>query len=249
MVSRLKTHPESGVPGLLGSEASTAAEMRLLGGVADYRKRELPRYASLFEKLSEGQSPHTLFITCSDSRIQPSLITSTEPGELFLVRNVGNMVPPWRSQASVATGAAIEYAVGVLGVGEIVVCGHSRCGAIRALRAPEEIPAELSLLRAWAKETEAMAKVSELPRALPQDEVSRLNALRQLDHLATFPAVAQRLGQGKVRLHAWFFDVASGEVSMWSRAQESWEDIAPASIHREEHAEAREGEAGEVSAG
>jgi carbonic anhydrase len=210
---------------LVSDGKAVGGEQRLLGGVQAYRRNMLPRYAALYEKLSESQSPHTLFITCSDSRIQPALLTSTDPGELFLVRNVGNMVPPSRGDHAAATGAAIEYAVGVLGVSEVVVCGHSRCGAIKALRDPSHIPLELGTLRAWASTAESAAMVAALPSTLPADEIGRLNALRQLDNLHTYQFVSAAVAAGKVKLHVWFFHVGTGEIEAWNTEKSAWEPL------------------------
>lgn len=193
-----------------------SADARLIAGVERYRVTQRPRYADLFEKLASGQAPHTLFITCSDSRVNPNLITATEPGELFLVRNVGNLVAPATAPDASAVGAAIEYAVGVLHVSKIVVCGHSRCGAMGALLSETPLPEGLDHLRAWVEATEVRALLERLPRDLDVDDAARLNVLAQLDHVRTYPCVASRIASGELSLSAWFFDVAKGEVESWS---------------------------------
>jgi carbonic anhydrase len=200
--------------------SSADADRRLRTGVERYRSTVRPRYASLFEKLASGQSPHTLFIACSDSRLDPNLITSTDPGELFVVRDVGNLVPPADQEQASAVGGAIDFAVGVLGVAKIVVCGHSGCGAIKALLAQNALPAKLKSLEAWLEATQIRPILQKLPKSLGADEVAKLNVLAQLDHLRTYPIVAEKLEAGELSLAAWFFDVARGEVEQWSDADQ-----------------------------
>lgn len=204
------------------SAAPISALQRLVLGVERYRRDHLPRYRKLFARLAPKQSPHTLFLTCSDSRIEPALITSADPGELFIVRDVGNMVAPYREGTAPPDGAAIEYGVGVLGVSEIVVCAHSRCGAIRALRHPEEVPAALASVRAWLSEIDARTMCDALPKGVTDDETAKLNALLQMDHLKTYPLVRERLASGALRVHAWFYDVASGDIEAWDPEANAW---------------------------
>ena len=135
-------------------------------------------------------------------------------GELFIVRDIGNFVPDPEGARGAGMSAAIEYAVGVLGVQKIVVCGHSGCGAIQALLAGTPTGV-LPHLDAWMT-TMQSSSLRDLPRRLHPDEIARLNALRQLDHLARYPVVAARVREGKLTLAAWFFDVATGELEQWS---------------------------------
>src|SRR5262249_35464725 len=155
------------------------------------------RYTRLFEQLSHGQTPHTLFITCSDSRIDPCLITASKPGELFIVRGVGNLVPPATLTSPSAVAAAIDYAIGILGITQIVVCAHSGCGAIKALMSPASIAPNLPNLQAWVQATESPFR-GRVPRGLGPNVVARLNVLLQLDNLRTYPLVAERLGAGEL---------------------------------------------------
>ncbi|APR99721.1 bifunctional SulP family inorganic anion transporter/carbonic anhydrase [Pajaroellobacter abortibovis] len=193
-----------------------ASEMRLIRGVQRFHHEQHMHYAKLFEKLARGQAPHTLFITCSDSRIDPNLLTSSDPGELFLVRNVGNMIPPCCSRTASAEGAAIDFAVGILSVKNIVVCGHSTCGAIKSLFNNEVVPDALHSLKAWLKATEARELITRLPEGLDVDDVARLNVLSQMDHLRTYPIVQEREETGQLCLNAWFFNIATGQVEGWS---------------------------------
>jgi carbonic anhydrase len=224
-------HTEQDVATILAGLAPMSTRRRLAVGVDRYRRDHLPRYTSLFEKLAKQQAPHTLFITCSDSRIQPSLMTSTDPGELFLVRNVGNMVPPFSASDPPPAGAPVEYAVGVLGVKAIILCAHSRCGAIHALTHPHEVPDDLHSLKAWLDAMEARDMVEELPSSMPDDDVARLNALLQLDHLRSHPLVRERVEAGTLRLYAWFFDVATGEIEEWAPDEKRWRLLTADEIH------------------
>ncbi len=182
---------------------------RLWRGVRRFRHHAHARYDELFRSLAAGQSPHTLFITCSDSRIVPNLVTSTDPGELFLVRNVGNLVPGSDGDATPAEGAAIEYAIGVLGVSEIVVCGHSGCGAMKAVR--EGVPPELPQLARWLG---SAADTAALRRCESDDEAAKRNVLIQLERLRAHPALVAKLAADEVRLHGWFYDVGTGELQV-----------------------------------
>jgi carbonic anhydrase len=199
---------------------------RLSVGVASYRRTQRPRYEALFKRLATSQSPHTLFITCADSRIVPSLITSTDPGELFIMRNVGNMVPPFSKREMPASAAGVEYAVGVLGVSDVVVCGHSGCGAIAALRHPETVPAHLPSLRAWLNDDPSARKLCDhTPASVADDDVARMNTLLQLEHLRSYEIVHKREATGELRLRAWFFDIATGDIEMFDRHEKRWVHI------------------------
>lgn len=170
----------------------------------------------LFERLANGQNPDALFITCSDSRINPNLLTQTEPGELFILRNAGNIVPP-HGAANGGEGATIEYAVAALGVKDIIVCGHSHCGAMNALLHPEQL-ADLPTVAAWLKHAETTRRVVHdhyrhfegNGRLL--NVAIQVNVLVQLDHLRTHPAVYSALAQGKLKLHGWVYKIETGEV-------------------------------------
>lgn len=187
---------------------------QLVSGVVRFQREVYPTCREEFQRLRGGQSPHTLLITCSDSRIDPGLLTQTRPGEVFVCRNAGNLVPPFGPQGGESL-AAIEFAVTVLGISHIVVCGHSDCGAMKAAMAPESLD-QLPILGEWLHHCRAAtAAVTERSGALrPEllDQVTRENVLQQLQHLRTHPAVAARLATGAVELHAWVYDIAHGEV-------------------------------------
>lgn len=208
----------------LGSEAS--ADRRLRAGVERYRDTLRPRYSSLFEQLAGGQSPHTLFITCSDSRIQPNLITATEPGELFIVRDIGAIVPPEGAVRGSSVAAAIDYAVGVLHVRKIVVCGHSGCGAVSALTASAGVPRSLPNLEAWLAATRVRETLATLPGPADIDALARLVTLAQLDNIRSYEVVRAAEGRGELDIDSWFFDVGGGELEEWSKARGLWVPVA-----------------------
>ncbi len=185
---------------------------RLIEGLQRYQRDQLPRLRERFASLAaEGQKPGTLFIGCSDSRVLPNLLTDSGPGEIFMVRNVGNFVPPYEENSGFhGVSAAIEFAVVLLGVTDIVVCGHSDCGAIRALYQPAD---ELSPhIKKWLElGRPAMTSViADEREKLRQTE--RLSIIVQLERLLSFPVVRERVERGELTLHGWYFIIESGEV-------------------------------------
>ena len=201
---------------------------RLLEGLVRFREETFQGKRELFIRLSQGQSPGVLFITCSDSRIDPTLLTSSEPGDLFIIRNAGNLVPPYGSQFGGIT-ATIEYGVAVLNVSDIVICGHSDCGAMRALVEPQELD-NLPAVKHWLIHAESTRTVVKENFAhLSADEkfsaTIQENVLIQLDHLRTHPTVVSRLRRGTLNLHGWVYCLHSGEV--WVHDQEQGKFIAP----------------------
>lgn len=188
---------------------------RLIRGVAVFHRQVFPRLQALFRKLEKGQKPITLFITCSDSRVVPNLITQTNPGDLLVMRTAGNIVPRYASSPT-AEGATIEYAVKALGVRHIVVCGHSCCGAMQGLLSPESLES-MPIVAGWVKKADAarraVAKVA--PRATGGELMDRLveqNALLQLEHLRSHPSVDEAESGGRLTLHAWLYRFETGEV-------------------------------------
>lgn len=203
---------------------------RLVEGARAFERKLATRYRNLFVGLAERQTPHTLFLACSDSRVVPSLLTSTDPGELFVVRNVGNMIPLPDGDATPAETAALEFAVGVLGVRDIVVCGHLGCGAMRALR--EGIPSRFPALSLWLQ-CAGIDEVRRLKAARDVDEAAKLNVVLQLEHLKSHPIVQERFAAGALRLHGWFFDFRSGTLSEWSPEQQQFVPVGAAlDLHR-----------------
>lgn len=193
---------------------------RLMEGIHRFRSEAFGEYKELFHHLSvEGQKPHTLFITCSDSRVIAELITHSRPGDLFVVKNVGNIVPPAGVKGDTnSTAAAVELAVSVLGVEDIVVCGHSQCGAMHALLQPPPALASMPHLAEWLEIAAPVRDVIGKHYAHITDIEDRANAaaeenaLHALENLQSYPAVRERLAQGNLRLHAWFFKIATGQL-------------------------------------
>jgi carbonic anhydrase len=163
-----------------------------------------------FARLAEGQSPQVLFITCSDSRVVPALITGARPGELFELRTAGNIVPPYVSQLPTGEAATIEYAVEVLGVQDVVVCGHSHCGAVGALVRGDDLEA-VPAVRDW------LAHAADQPAAADPDDPTVMRAvqnhvLAQILRLRSYPCVEKRLADGRLRVHGWYYEVHTGAV-------------------------------------
>lgn len=193
---------------------------KLVNGIVRFRRERRPAMKERFAELALGQSPDTLLVCCSDSRVAPNVFASTDPGDLFVVRNVGNIVPnseSSRTPAAAGTAAAIEFAVARLGVSDIIVCGHSDCGAMRALAAGAsgEGPLARWLLAAGDTFKALDARPELAPERPRHDRLAQAHALVQLEHLKTHPPVAQALEAGKLRLHAWWFDLALADVHAW----------------------------------
>ncbi|MFK8905985.1 carbonic anhydrase [Streptomyces sp. YS-3] len=163
-----------------------------------------------FAHLAEGQSPQVLFITCADSRVVPALITGARPGELFELRTAGNIVPPYASEHPTSEAATIEYAVEVLGVDDIVVCGHSHCGAIGALVRGDDLDA-VPAVRDWLTNAVDQPKCSDSADPTVAEAVQN-HVLAQLLRLRSYPCVAKRLDAGELRLHGWYYEVHTGIV-------------------------------------
>ncbi len=187
----------------------------LVDGIRYFQQEVLPAKLGLFQRLAEGQQPVALFITCSDSRINPNLITQTEPGELFILRNAGNIVPA-HGAANGGEGATIEFAVVVLGISDIIVCGHSHCGAMKGLLHPESLK-QMPTVAAWLSHTQATRRVAGQKYAdLPPDALLNVtiqeNVLVQLENLRTHPAVAAALASDHLKLHGWVYKIETGQV-------------------------------------
>jgi len=204
---------------------------KLLAGIREFHKQVRPVYRERFAHLALGQSPDCLFIACSDSRVVPNLFASTDPGDLFVLRNVGNIVPPCShchaqapaaAASDTAAGAAVEFATVALEVRDIVVCGHSSCGAMRAAMDGPPPPGTPHLDH-WLAHTrpslERLAReVALCPERPAADRPSQAHVLQQIDHLRAYPAVAERIAAGRLALHAWWFDLADAEVLVYDAA-------------------------------
>ncbi|RDV25106.1 carbonic anhydrase [Alteromonas aestuariivivens] len=196
----------------------------VISGVAKFQEEVFPGKKATFAKLANGQSPEVLFITCADSRIDPNLVTQTGPGDLFICRNAGNIVPPHSNQTGGMT-ASIEFAVAALGVSHIVVCGHTDCGAMKGALNPQGLDA-LPHVKEWLGHCRVATEVvkercGELNHS-HLDEVTRENVVQQLQHLRTHPAVAAKIATGQVKLHGWVYDIEKGEILCFDEASQSF---------------------------
>ncbi|MFE1109286.1 carbonic anhydrase [Streptomyces rochei] len=180
----------------------------LTEGVTRFQRDVFPAKAELFAHLATHHTPHTLFIGCSDARVVPELITGTEPGDLFVIRTAGNLVPAYTPEADGIT-ASIEYAVTALGVKDIVVCGHSACGAMTALAEDHDLSGAPAVAT-WLRHADASVARTVAGGDVPA--LVRQNVLAQLANLATHPAVAKASAQGKVTVRGWVFDIPTGRV-------------------------------------
>ncbi|MGE0709650.1 MAG: carbonic anhydrase [Planctomycetota bacterium] len=207
---------------------------KLVEGVHKFQNEVFGSHREVFERLIAAQKPEALFITCSDSRVVSNLITQTEPGTLFELQNAGNIVPAYGADGSGGTAATVEYAVAVLGVEHIVVCGHSLCGAMGALLDPDSLK-DVPAVAAWLRNAETTRRiVTENYKHLAHDK-HRLhmaaveeNVLVQLESLRTHPSVAAALARGDLRLHAWVYKIETGEVFCYDAEQGQYVPLAEA---------------------
>ena len=188
---------------------------KLIQGIHQFQGKSFLPLQGLFEQLAKGQNPETLFITCSDSRIDPSLLTQAKPGDLFILRNAGNIVPP-HGAGNGGEAATIEFAVAALGVKDIIICGHSHCGAMQGLLKPEQV-ASLPAVSSWLSHAEKTRRIMRDNYAHLQGErlltaTIEENVLVQLENLRTLPAVGSRLVRGDLHLHGWVYKIETGEV-------------------------------------
>lgn len=196
---------------------------KLMRGLQHFQKNVFPAKRELFERLAKGQQPSTLFITCADSRVVPDLFTQSEPGELFVIRNAGNIVPPYSRQPGGVT-ATIEFAVVALGVSHIIVCGHTDCGAMKGLLHPEKLT-EMPTVASWLMQAEATRRlVRENYQSADEsglvEAMIRENVLMQLQNLQTHPSVVSRVARGELSLYGWIYDIKQGHVDSFDAAQQ-----------------------------
>ncbi len=200
---------------------------KLIRGIVEFRQTLRPEYAEKFARLALGQSPDTLFIACSDSRVVPNLFASTDPGDLFVIRNMGNLISPCGadgvSRGDVSEAAAIEFAAQTLGITSIVVCGHSECGAMKELIGGVPHP-EMPMLQTWLlngyPSVARMENEGWIDSALaPHNRLSQANVLQQMEHLKTYPAVRKLMAEEKLTLHGWWFDIGCAEVFAFEEGQ------------------------------
>ncbi len=204
---------------------------RIYKGIHKFKKSFFRKNEKSYKRLSKGQNPDALFITCSDSRVDPCLVTQSKPGELFIVRNVGNIIPPYdaiKDKNSVA--AAIEFAVLVLKVKDIIVCGHSKCGAMREL-GHEDGMHDMPHLKDWLKIALPVKEVvdrlysdsaqkSKMPTILAKE-----NVLAQLKNIQTYPFVADALNKGEIHLHGWYYNIGAGDIYAYNPETDVFEKL------------------------
>jgi carbonic anhydrase len=189
---------------------------KLISGIHKFQADVFSPNADFFRRLADGQSPQALFVTCSDSRVVPDLICQADPGDLFVLRNAGNVVAPYSPGAPSAEAATIEYAIRGLGIRHVVLCGHTRCGAMQAVAEPS-CTANMPRVRQWLDHAQAASEIvctcyARLTGEARMKVLIQENVLVQLEHLRTHPAVAAALAAGELKLHAWIYKMETGEV-------------------------------------
>jgi len=203
----------------------------LFKGYMKFRRDDFENHRDLFRQLGRTQQPHTLFVGCSDSRVVPNLITHTDPGELFIVRNVANIIPPYRvTEEYVATTSAVEYAVEVLEVSSIVVCGHSNCGGCAVINRSAEELAHIPHVRKWLEVSrEVRGRVDRLMTGDSPEErewlTEQINILVQMKNLLTYPYVKKKFEAGKLKIFGWYYIIETGELFNFNDLRESFELI------------------------
>lgn len=186
----------------------------LLPGLRKFSEGIFPSQKKHFESLAQGQKPHTLMITCSDSRIDPNLVTQTKPGEIFIVRNAGNIIPPFGASRG-GEEAAIEFAIDGLGVSNIVICGHSQCGAMAALIGKVNLDG-LPCVKSWLGHAQATKKrIESMGSNCNLCNVIEENVLVQADNLRTHPSASAALSSGQVKLFGWVYNFETGSIAIY----------------------------------
>lgn len=204
---------------------------KLIKGLRDFKDNYFSTHLDLFEQLTHAQKPRVLFITCSDSRIDPNLITQAAVGELFVIRNAGNIIPPYGA-ANGGEGASVEYAVHSLGIEQIVICGHSHCGAMKGLLKLNKLQQDMPLVYNWLQHAEATRRlVQENYGNYSDEEMVEIavaeNVLTQIENLKTYPIIRSKLYQGKLQIYGWIYHLETGEVLAYDSANHAY--VAPQS--------------------
>lgn len=223
-LSNVIAQNEQDILRIFGKDSSDHSLSRLVFGVERFRKQLKPSYQALFDKLATGQQPHTLFVTCSDSRINPNLITATDPGELFIIRNVGNIIPYFGKDSLPAEGAAIEFSVGVLGVKDIIICGHSQCGAMKEIMTGDIFSPENSRkfpsIAGWLEDVRSVK--DNLRPGATIDDCARQNVKHQVENLLSYPIIREKIERGELRIHSWFYDLGVADLEEWDQSRQAF---------------------------
>ena len=200
---------------------------KLLGGVSHFQKHIYPKHEDLFRKLAYGQRPEALFISCADSRIDPCLLTQTKPGELFICRVIGNIVPPY-PDAIGGVSATIEYAVGILRVPVVIVCGHTDCGVMRGVLNPDAL-SEYPNVTPWLRHAHTDRR-DENPTPEVLLELAEQNVVAQLENLRSHPAVADRLSEEDLLLLGWVYHIGPGIVTAYDPEKQSFRQLTEMAV-------------------
>jgi carbonic anhydrase len=188
---------------------------KLLEGLSLFQRVAYPRHRELFERLARNQTPQAVFVSCSDSRVLTNLLVQAEPGDLFIIRNAGNIIPPAGS-AYGGTTASLEYAIVALGIRDVILCGHSNCGAMRGVLHPETLDG-MPAVKQWVSyaDTARRAAVEAHPGAPDDEMLERIvdfNVIAQVRNILTFPFVRALAEKGELEVHGWVYDIATGRV-------------------------------------
>jgi carbonic anhydrase len=200
----------------------------LLHGFMRFKRDVYPKQRDLFRRLSIAQTPKALFITCADSRVVPELLTQANPGDLFICRNVGNLVPTY-GDTNGGVSAAIEYAIQALKIKNVIICGHSDCGAMKAVLHPEKV-ADLPIASAWLRHADAARQVvlenySSMPEDMKLALLIEENIIRQIENLKTHPSVAASLARGQLQIYGWMYNIQSADINAYNANTGSFEPL------------------------
>jgi carbonic anhydrase len=206
-----------------GRESADDSLKHIVDGFLHFHNEVFPQQEELFQKLATAQAPRAMFITCADSRIVPELITQSSPGDLFVTRNVGNVVPPY-GQMNGGVSTALEYAILALGVQHVIVCGHSDCGAMRAVLNPHTLD-KMPTVKAWLRHAEVAKIVVEdncncTTELESMQVLTEENIICQLQHLRTHPSVASRMASGQLFIHGWIYNIETSEIRGYDAEQD-----------------------------
>lgn len=207
---------------------------KLIKGIIEFRKNDYKNNKELFKKIANMQTPHTLFIGCCDSRIDPALITKTLPGELFLIRNIANIVPFYReTEEYVATTSAIEYAIQILDIDNVIVCGHSNCGGCEALYEDDDFFKDIPHVKKWLELAKNVKEVA-LRQIEDQEDLDvsdrqwiteHINIMHQMNNLLTYPFIKEKYNNGQLNILGWYYDIESGKIFGYNKEKGGFELI------------------------
>jgi len=201
---------------------------RLKTGLTTFKEVTYKKYERLYHDLEQTQDPHTLFIACSDSRVSPDMLLDSDPGEVFTIRNIANTIPAYEvSQNDITTVSSIEYAIEVLGVEEVIICGHSNCGGCAAaLQGPKKLD-QLPYTQHYLKPLECVkekieAKQTDMDERSKARLMEKMNVIEQVEHLKSYPQIQERLKRGELEIEGWYYDIKSGSVSVYDESSGSF---------------------------